>query len=265
MAREAVVANVTPTQLYGRLLANAPLPDAASAAPRRFRYGRAEMHIHMALAERPRWEGDERLGQTALLHLTPGLDGVSRAVNEADRGLLPVEGTIACGQPMAVDPSRAPEGSWILWLQMQELPSHVKGDAAGEIDVGDGTWTPELRERYADRIQARLRAHIPNLESALRKRVVLSPADLEGANINLVGGDIYSRLLRARPEPRLAPAAEPARAPHPDRRPLPRRREHSPRPRPRCRLGNARGQGHLAPEPRSSRSRRGALLKGESR
>ncbi len=192
MAREAVVANVTPTQLYGRLLANAPLPNAASAAPRRFRYGRAEMHIHMALAERPRWEGDERLGQTALLHLTPGLDGVSRAVNEADRGLLPVEGTIACGQPMAVDPSRAPEGSWILWLQMQELPSHVKGDAAGEIDVGDGTWTPELRERYADRIQARLRAHIPNLESALRKRVVLSPADLESANINLVGGDIYS-------------------------------------------------------------------------
>ena len=191
-AREAVVANVTPTQLYGRLLERAPLPAVAKEAPRRFRYGRAEMHIHMALAERPTWEGDERLGRTALFHVTPGLDGVSRAVNEAERGLLPAEGTIACGQPMAVDPSRAPDGSWILWLQLQELPSRVKGDAAGEIDVGNGTWTPELRERYADRIQARLAAHIPNLESALRKRVVLSPADLEAANINLVGGDIYS-------------------------------------------------------------------------
>jgi phytoene dehydrogenase-like protein len=191
-AREAVVASVTPTQLYGRLLATATVPSAARDASKRFRYGRAAMQIHMALSERPRWQGDARLGDTAILHLTPGLDGVSRAVNEAERGLLPAEGTIACGQPMAVDPSRAPEGSWILWLQLQELPSRVKGDAAGELDVGDGTWTDELRERYADRIQARLAAHIPNLESALLKRVVLSPADLEAANINMVGGDIYA-------------------------------------------------------------------------
>jgi phytoene dehydrogenase-like protein len=150
------------------------------------------MQIHYALSEHPRWNGDERLGRTAIVHVTPGLDGVSRAVNEAERGLLPVEGTIACGQPMAVDPSRAPEGSWILWLQLQELPSRVKGDAAGEIDIDDGSWTPELRERYADRIQARLAGHIENLESALLRRVVLSPADLEAANINMIGGDIYS-------------------------------------------------------------------------
>ena len=58
--------------------------------------------------------------------------------------------------------------------------------------MGDGTWTEELRERYADRIQARLGRQLTNLESALRKRVVLSPADLEAANVNLVGGDIYA-------------------------------------------------------------------------
>ena len=146
----------------------------------------------MALSERPRWEGDERLGRTAIVHLTPGLDGVSRAVNEAERGLLPAEATIVVGQPLAVDPSRAPEGSWIVWIQLQELPSRVKGDAAGEIDTGDGTWTEALRERYADRIQARLARHIPNLEAALLRRVVLSPADIEAANMNMVGGDIYS-------------------------------------------------------------------------
>jgi phytoene dehydrogenase-like protein len=191
-ASQAVVANVTPTQLYERLLAQAPVPERARAAARRFRYGRAGMQIHMALSERPRWEGDERLGRTAIVHVTPGLDGVSRAVNEAERGLLPAQATIACGQPMTVDPARAPEGSWILWIQLQELPSKVEGDAAGELDVGDGTWTPELRERYADRIQARLAHHIENLESALRARVVLSPADIEAANINMVGGDLYS-------------------------------------------------------------------------
>src|SRR5262249_38601441 len=120
------------------------------------------------------------------------LDGVSRAVNEAERGLLPVEATIVVGQPVAVDPSRAPDGKWIIWIQLQEIPPRVKGDAAGEIDPGDGTWTVELRERYADRIQARLARQITNLESALLKRVVLSPADIEQANVNMVGGDIYS-------------------------------------------------------------------------
>ena len=94
------------------------------------------------------------LRRTPLLHLTPGLDGVSRAVNEADRGLLPAEATIALGQPMAVDPSRAPDGSWVIWVQLQELPPRPKGDAAGELDTGDGSWTEELREAYADRIVA---------------------------------------------------------------------------------------------------------------
>ena len=191
-AERAVVASVTPTQLYGRLLGAGDTPDALVRAAARYRYGRGEMQIHLALGERPDWYGDERLARTAIVHVTPGLDGVSRAVNEAERGLLPAEATIVCGQPVAVDPSRAPEGSWIIWIQLQELPAgRVKGDAVGELDVGDGTWTEELRDAYADRITARLGRHIQNLERATLARVVLSPADIAALNVNLVGGDIY--------------------------------------------------------------------------
>jgi phytoene dehydrogenase-like protein len=188
-ARRAVIANVTPTQLYGRLL------EGHEELGRRFRYGRSEMQIHFALSEPARWEGDERLGRTAIVHLAPGLDGVSRAVNEAERGLLPAEATVVVGQPLTMDPSRAPDGAGLLWIQLQELPWHVKGDAAGELDPGDGAWTEDLRERYADRIQARIARHVPNLESAIRKRVVLSPADLQAANVNLHHGDPYSGSL----------------------------------------------------------------------
>jgi phytoene dehydrogenase-like protein len=194
-AARAVLANVTPTQLYGRLLADGDVPAPVAEAGRRFRYGRAEMQIHLALSEPPRWEGDERLGRTAIVHVTPGLDGVSRAVNEAERGLLPAEATIVAGQPLTIDPSRAPEGAGLLWIQLQELPWHVKGDAAGELDTRDGTWTAELRERYADRIVTRLAHHVPNLESTLLARVVLSPADLEAANVNLRHGDPYAGSL----------------------------------------------------------------------
>ena len=194
-ARRAVVCNVTPTQLYGRLLGPGDVPAEIGEAGKRFRFGRSEMQIHFALSEPPRWDGDDRLGRTAIVHLTPGLDGVSRAVNEAERGLLPAEATVVVGQPLTIDDTRAPAGKGLLWIQLQELPWHVRGDAAGELDTGDGTWTESLRQRYADRIQARLAQHIPNLESSILKRVALSPADLQAANINLQQGDPYSGSL----------------------------------------------------------------------
>ncbi len=193
-ATRAVVASVTPTQLYGTLLSDSEVPAAVTSAAGRFRYGRAEMQIHLALDEVPRWKGAdaERLARCPIVHVTPGLDGVSRAVNEAERGLLPAEATIVCGQPVALDPSRAPEGKSLLWIQLQELPAgKVKGDAAGELDTAGGAWTEELREEYADRIVARLATSIENLDRATLKRVVLSPVDIEALNVNLVGGDIY--------------------------------------------------------------------------
>ncbi len=215
-ARKAVVCCVTPTQLYLRLLRETHLPEGLAVKAKRYRYGRADMQIHLALSQPPDWPGeDSRFAKTAMVHVTPGLNGVSRAVNEADRGLLPAEATIVVGQPMAVDPSRGPEGAWILWIQLQELPSRPVGDAAGVLDVADGVWTDSLKERYADRIVQRLTRQIPNLEHAIAKRVVLSPSDLAVANVNLVGGDPYSgacgldQFFLARPLPGLPRHATP--------------------------------------------------------
>jgi phytoene dehydrogenase-like protein len=181
-AARAVIANVTPPQLYDRLLADADVPASLADGARRFRFGRAEMQIHFALSEPARWDGDERLNRTAVVHVTPGLDGVSRAVNEAERGLIPEEATIVVGQPLTMDPSRAPEGKGILWIQLQELPSRIE-------------WTDDLREDYADRIQARLARHMPNLESSIVQRVALGPHDLERLNVNLRHGDPYGGAL----------------------------------------------------------------------
>src|SRR5207247_1831199 len=55
-ARRAVVCNVTPTQLYGRLL---QLEGEVAEAGRRFRSGRSDMQIHYALSEPARWQGDD--------------------------------------------------------------------------------------------------------------------------------------------------------------------------------------------------------------
>ncbi len=192
-ARRAVLCCVTPQQLYLDLLDRAVTPDWVVKSSSRFRYGRGDMQIHLALSEPPQWRGgDERFLKTAMIHVCDGLNGVSRAVNEAERGLLPADPTVVVGQPIAVDPSRAPAGRWILWLQLQELPTHPIGDAANQIETSGGTWSKALRESFADRAIGKLAKQIPNLESAIIGRAVLSPADLAEANINLVGGDPYA-------------------------------------------------------------------------
>ena len=191
-ASRAVLACVTPTQLYGRLLGESDAPKHVRDAARRFRYGRGEMQIHIAMNELPRWRGDERLARTPLLHLTPGLDGVSRAVNEADRGLLPAEATIALGQPMALDPSRAPDGSWVIWVQLQELPPRPKGDAAGELDTSTARGPRSCARRTPTGSSSGSAGTSRTSTSATIGRVVMSPADMEAANPNWVGGDIYA-------------------------------------------------------------------------
>jgi phytoene dehydrogenase-like protein len=192
-ADRAVIAGTTPTQLYGRLLPTGAVPARAVAEAARFRFSdRAGTQIHLALSEPPRWRDDSRLGQAAIVHVTGGLDAVSLACAQARTGLLPAEPTIVCGQPTALDPSRAPDGAAIIWIQLQEVPYRPTGDAAGEIDVADGEWTPDLEAAYADRIVSHLARHIENLPEAIVGRAILSPPTLERRNPNFVRGDIYA-------------------------------------------------------------------------
>lgn len=182
-----VLASVTPNKLYTDL---APAPERKDDL-RKYRYGKGNFQLHFLLDGPVKWK-TEGLDKVQLLHLTPGLDGVSKAGNEAERGMLPEVPTICVGQPCAADPTRAPEGQTVLWLQMPEAPRHVKGDAAGLIDTPeDGRWTEALREAYADRIQAILSNHIEGFDDQIVTRRAISPADLEHYNVNLVGGDPY--------------------------------------------------------------------------
>ena len=78
------------------------------------------MQLHFALNAPPAWMG--QLVKVPLVHLTESLEQVCASVTEANNGLLPARPTLAIGQPVAVDPSRAPEGGWILWIQMRKCP-----------------------------------------------------------------------------------------------------------------------------------------------
>lgn len=193
-AARAVIASTGPDQLYLRLLANAG--DAVSPEIRgqaqRFRYGAACVQVHLALSEPPHFAADERLDRGGQPSLTPGLDGLSGAINEAVRGLLPAEPTISFDAPSTVDPSRAPDGHATARLQLLDLPSYPHADAAGEIEVGAQGWDDEVLERFADRAVEIAGRHIPNLPGAVIGRAVIGPREIAAFNPNAgPGGDPY--------------------------------------------------------------------------
>ena len=72
-ARRAVIANLSPRVLYGRLLAGSALPRRVRAGARRYRYGPATMMVHLALSGPAPWAAGASTGEFAYVHIAPGL------------------------------------------------------------------------------------------------------------------------------------------------------------------------------------------------
>ena len=188
-ARRAVLASVTPSALYGRLLPEGAVDSAVRTEAASFRHGRAALQIHIALSAPLGWR-DPRLAEIPLIHLSDGSADTGVACAEAEAGLLPRRPTIVVGQQYLLDPTRVPTGAAALWLQLQEVPSVPRGDATGELDTTHG-WTEVLGKGYADRVLDRITLHAPDLRDKIRAIDVLTPDDLRERNPNAVSGDPY--------------------------------------------------------------------------
>jgi len=181
-ASRAVIANVTPRVLFGSLLPNGSEQAVVDAKFRAFRPGPGTMMVHLALDGPAQWAAGEELSRFAYVHIAPDFAYMSRAYGQAMDGQLPDAPVLVVGQPTAVDPSRAPGGKHILWVQVRVLPKQP----------ADGARWADIKESYADRVVALIDAHAPGLSGKVIGRAVFSPDDLEAENPCLVGGDNLS-------------------------------------------------------------------------
>lgn len=185
-ASKAVIAGVAPRALPGGLLPSGSGSPRFDAAMKRFRHAPGTMMIHLAVDDLPEWSAGEELRKFAYVHIAPSLDQMARTYQQAIAGLLPDAPVLVVGQPTAIDPSRAPDGKHVLWVQVRVLPAEIKGDAAGGAEPMH--WD-EIKDLYADRALAIIETHAPGLTRKILGRAVFSPLDLERENPNLVGGD----------------------------------------------------------------------------
>jgi phytoene dehydrogenase-like protein len=189
-ARQAIVASTNPDQLYLSLLAETDVESTLRTQAKQYRYGRGCVQIHLALSSPPHWP-DERFHRVGQPHLTDGINGCTRAVAEGIAGLLPAKPTFTVDCPTNLDPSRAPEGKAIMRIQVLEVPCHPRGDSADVIDVGDGTWTHDLTQRFTERVLKLVSKHIPNIPSAIIGHEVITPDTLARFSPNQGPGDPY--------------------------------------------------------------------------
>ena len=144
------------------------------------------MMIHLAMDSPPDWVAGEALKSFAYVHLAPSLDQMARTYAQALAGLLPDEPVLVVGQPTAVDPTRAPEGKHVLWVQVRMVPGTIKGDAAGQITATD--WA-QASAAFTARCLDILDRYAPGTRAKIIGQNVVSPAGLQADNPNLVGGD----------------------------------------------------------------------------
>ena len=105
------------------------------------------------------------------------------------------------GQQSVGDPTRAPAGQHTAW-------AYTHGPQQAD-------WAQET-DRHAERVEAQIERFAPGFRDLILARNVQSPADLQGRNPNLVGGDVGAgsyALDQAifRPLPSLTPYRTPIR------------------------------------------------------
>jgi phytoene dehydrogenase-like protein len=183
MASRAVIAGVAPKALVRMTGGMAPVFDKAMTG---FTHAPGTMMIHLAMSGLPDWTAGADLQRFAYVHLAPSLDQMARTYQQDRAGLLPDEPVIVVGQPTAVDPSRAPEGRHVLWLQVRMAPGDIKGDAAGQISASD--WG-QAAGPFADRALDILERSAPGTRAKILGQCIVTPQELEADNPNLVGGD----------------------------------------------------------------------------
>ncbi|WFB05815.1 NAD(P)/FAD-dependent oxidoreductase [Streptomyces sp. LX-29] len=186
-ARRAVLAAVSAPTLYGRLVAAGHLPGQVLRDLRRFHWDFATFKVDWALSGPVPWTAPEAR-DAGTVHLSDGVDGLTRFAAQLAMGQVPEEPFAVFGQMTTADASRSPRGTESAWAYTH-LPQRISGDA-GEGGI-TGEWElPEQGRLMAERLEDQVERYAPGFRSLVRARRVLAPYTLEAMDANLHGGAI---------------------------------------------------------------------------
>jgi phytoene dehydrogenase-like protein len=212
-AGRAVLADVLAPRLYGGLVAPEHVPARLLRQMREFQLDPGTVKVDWALDGPVPWSNPPPHAP-GTFHVADSVEQMSEALAQVTAGAIPARPFMLAGQMTTTDPTRSPAGTESLWAYTH-VPHQAAYDAA---DGGNGpirgVWDRDDCERFADRMQARVEQHAPDLASRILSRRILGPREMEARDANLVGGainggtaNLHQQLL-FRPVPRQLGRAE---------------------------------------------------------
>ena len=192
----AVVSNLHPQLLFGKLVDGGVQPADFRERIARYRSGSGTFRMNVALSELPRFSVKPEPGDhlTAGIIIAPSLDYMDRAYVDARAHGWSREPIVEMLIPSTLDDSLAPAGQHVASLFCQQVAP----------ELPDGRSWDDCRDEVADLMIATVDKHAPGFAKSVIGRQALSPLDLE-RTFGLVGGDIMhgrlslDQLFSARP------------------------------------------------------------------
>jgi phytoene dehydrogenase-like protein len=177
-----IASNADAHQTFERMLPAEVLPENFRRAVARIDYASASAKINVALAELPRFTcrpaDSVAPHHRGTIHISPSLDYLERAYDDARWGRPSEEPILEITLPSSVDETIAPSGAHLMSMFVQYAPYRL----------AEGDWDSR-KEAFGDRCLELLGRYAPNVPGAVIHRQVLSPLDLE-RTFRLTGGNI---------------------------------------------------------------------------
>jgi phytoene dehydrogenase-like protein len=180
-----VASSVDAHWTFERFLQPHELPAEFRAAVAKIDYASASAKINLALSEPPKFTCSLPTAENGLaeyhrgtMHISPTMDFIERAYDDAKYGRPSAEPVLEMTLPTSVDDSLAPPGKHVMSMFVQYAPYRLQ----------NASWD-DVKESFADRCIELLSRYAPNVPGAILHRQVLSPLDLE-REFRLTGGNI---------------------------------------------------------------------------
>jgi phytoene dehydrogenase-like protein len=197
-----VISGAHPGTTLLSLVGREHLPEEIVTDLERFRNRSPSAKVNFALSELPDFTampGKELGPQHPEIMISPSLEYLERAWDEAKYGRFSERPMVDAVIPTTKDPTIAPEGKHIMTCFVQYVPYRLR----------DESWENGARERLADRVIDTIGEYAPNFRDSVIERQVLTPYDLE-ERFGLIGGNIFQgemsldQLFSFRPTPDLS-------------------------------------------------------------
>jgi phytoene dehydrogenase-like protein len=196
-----VISNADPKRTFLGMFDELDLPEPLVADVKAMKFGSGSTKINIAARTLPdfaAYPGKEAGPQhQGTIHLTPTMDYLERAFEEAKWGIPSTEPFVEMGIPSVVDPTVAPPGKHYISLFVQFAP-YKRADGRA--------WDETTEKEFAQSVFNVIRKYATNWDDVVENYQILTPPRLE-ERFGLTGGNIFhgeltpDQLFHMRPTP----------------------------------------------------------------